>query len=569
MKTIFATLSILLPAVFHANAQPAINPGGVVNAASYIRSGFPNSGIAQGSMFVVFGRDLGPAELRTAAGPPMPTSLAGTSIRVSVTGTAVDALLYYTSSSQVAAILPSSTPLGEGTVTVTYNNAASPPALIRVVRSAPGIFTRNQVGHGQAILHSVASPGEWRLNEVTEAAQPGQAAILWTTGLGPIGADDAGTPPVGNLSADVEVLVGNRPVRPFYYGRSAGFPGIDQINFVVPAGVDGCRVPVAESVDGVIGNYATMAIAASGRACSDPDSLPAADMERLRQNQDGKVAWIRLNRLRAVLGGTPVRQDDGTAAVVRGNLSGMLANGALAGPGSPPALGTCAVYTLPEPGSNVVIEPTHPDYRQPLDAGPALSVTGPLGRKYLFRGLQGAYEATFNAGALPEYLVPGSYSLDNGSGGADLGSFQAGLNLPAPLTWTNEAEISDVPRTADLTVTWNGGAPDREFVFIAGVSVNHDSKAQASFVCSERVTAGRFVIPAAVLSSLPASSEWTGAGLPSILGIGTLALLEGATFTAPGLDLGVFGYVNASLKVVHYRDGATVRIQDFKKGDQQ
>lgn len=553
MKPLFAILSLLLLAAIRAGAQPSISPGGVVNAASYIRSEFPNSGIAQGSLFIVFGRDLGPGELRTFEGLPKPKTLAGTSVRVSAGGDTVDAYLYYTSATQVAAILPSNTPLGAGTVTVTHNNVASAPMSVRVVRSAPGIFTRNQVGHGQAILQNVASPTAWPLNEPTEAAQPGSAAILWGTGLGPIEADDAGSPPVGNVSADVEVLVGNRPVRPFYYGRSGDFPGIDQINFLVPAGVEGCRVPVAVRVDGVVGNYASMAITSSGKTCSDPVSLPAVDMERLRRKQDGTVAWITLNRFSASLGGVSIRQDDGKGEVVRGDLSGMLASGALAGPGSMPALGTCTVYALPEPGSSMMMEPVHPDYRQAVDAGPALSVSGPQGQKYMFRRLKGEYEATLGGGTLPEYLLPGTYRVDNGRGGAGLGSFQAELNLPPPLVWTNEAQISEVPRTADLTVTWSGGDPGREFVFIGGVSVNHASKVQASFLCSERVTAGRFVIPATVLSSLPASSEWTGAGLPSALGLGTQPLMEEATFTASGLDLGLFRYLDATLKSVHYR----------------
>lgn len=569
MKPLFATLTILLPVAIQAGAQPSINPGGVVNAASYIRPGFPNSGIAQGSLFIVFGRDLGPAELQSFEGLPKPKSLAETSVRVSVGGATVDAYLCYTSASQVAAILPSNTPLGAATVTVTYNNVVSAPASVHVVRSAPGIFTRNQVGHGQAILQNVAAPTAWPLNEPTEAAQPGSVAILWGTGLGPIEADDGGIPLIGNVSADVQVLVGNRPVRPFYYGRSGSFPGIDQINFLVPDGVEGCRVPVAVMVDGVVGNYATMAIASSGKTCSDPVSLPAPDMQRLREKQDGKVAWITLSRFSASLDGMSVRQDDGKGAIVRGNLSSMLATGALAGPGSMPALGTCTVYTLPEPGSSMMMEPVHPDYRQAVDAGPALSVSGPRGQKYLFRGLEGEYEATLGGGTLPEYLLPGSYSVNNGSGGAGLGSFQAKLNLPPPLVWTNEAQISDVPRTSDLTVTWSGGNPDQEFVFIGGVSVNHASKAQASFLCSERVTAGLFVIPATVLSSLPASSEWAGAGLPSVLGVGTQPLMEEATFTAVGLDLGLFRYLNATLKTVHYRDGAAKPIEEFEKGDQQ
>lgn len=556
MKRLLAALSLLPLSALRIGAQPVVNPGGVVNGASYIRSGFPNSGIAQGSLFVVFGRGLGPGELRAFPGLPKPVSLAGTSIRVSVGGTSVDAFLYYTSSSQVAAILPSNTPLGEGTVTVTYNNVASPPVSIRVVRSAPGIFTRNQAGHGQATLQIVASRDEWLLNEATEAARPGQAAVLWGTGLGPVAADDSGAPPSGDVSADVDVLVGNRPVRPFYYGRSGSLPAIDQINFIVPAAVEGCRVPVAVSVDGVVSNYATMAISSSGKTCSDPVSLTAADMERLRPKEDGKAAWILLNRLRASLGSDSILQDEGAAEIARGNLGTMLASGAIISGASAPALGTCTVYTLPEPADYLVLEPQPATYLQPLDAGPALRVTGPRGQKYLFRGLEGGYEATLGRGTseLPEYLVPGPYRVDNGSGGAGLVPFQASLDLLPALIWTNEAEIRDVPRSSDLTVTWNGGDPDREFVVIAGASLNTASKAQASFVCSERVRAGRFVVPAAVLSSLPASSEWTGAGVPSALGIGTQPVVANATFTAPGLDLGVFRYLNALIKAVHYRD---------------
>ena len=36
-------------------AQPLVNPGGVLNAASYALPGTQNSAIAQGAMFVVFG----------------------------------------------------------------------------------------------------------------------------------------------------------------------------------------------------------------------------------------------------------------------------------------------------------------------------------------------------------------------------------------------------------------------------------------------------------------------------------------------------------------------------------
>ena len=71
-------------------ATAAINSGGIVNAASYRRVGLPNSGIAQGSIFLVFGSNLGPAQLTTDPDFPLGTSLAGTSIKVTVNAVTVD-----------------------------------------------------------------------------------------------------------------------------------------------------------------------------------------------------------------------------------------------------------------------------------------------------------------------------------------------------------------------------------------------------------------------------------------------------------------------------------------------
>src|SRR4051794_14215928 len=81
-----------------SSAAPQIRA--IVNAASYTRSELPNSAIAPGSIFVVFGTELGPAALQQASGFPLPVTLAGTSARVTVGPTTVDAIVLYTSASQ-------------------------------------------------------------------------------------------------------------------------------------------------------------------------------------------------------------------------------------------------------------------------------------------------------------------------------------------------------------------------------------------------------------------------------------------------------------------------------------
>ncbi|MGH9719798.1 MAG: hypothetical protein ACRD8O_06265, partial [Bryobacteraceae bacterium] len=79
-------------------AQPVISSGGAVNAASFALPDLPNGSIALGSMFVVFGRNLGPATLVQATSYPLPATLAGTSIRITTPGTplAINAIMVYT-----------------------------------------------------------------------------------------------------------------------------------------------------------------------------------------------------------------------------------------------------------------------------------------------------------------------------------------------------------------------------------------------------------------------------------------------------------------------------------------
>ena len=173
------------PSVFAAN--PAIAANGVKNAASYANPALPNGAIAQGSILNVFGSNMGPASLAYASTLPLPTTLSGTQVSVTVTGSTVQCFMIYTSAGQVAAILPSTTPVGTGTITVSYNAAESATAPIRVAASSFGIFTINQQGGGQAVVQD----GNYKFNSATFAFQPRETVVLWGTGLGPISGNDA------------------------------------------------------------------------------------------------------------------------------------------------------------------------------------------------------------------------------------------------------------------------------------------------------------------------------------------------------------------------------------------
>jgi hypothetical protein len=130
-------LGLLGPAIQAAAESPRIAPLGIRNAASF---GFAESGggIAPGSIFGVFGTDLGP-ETPLQGTIPYPDSLPNdaTGTRVEVrsleSGATVAAYLLYTSASQVMGILLSTTPLGRAQLTVIHGGEASEPQEVDVL----------------------------------------------------------------------------------------------------------------------------------------------------------------------------------------------------------------------------------------------------------------------------------------------------------------------------------------------------------------------------------------------------------------------------------------------------
>jgi len=194
----------------------------------------------------------------------------GTSISVTVGNTSVDALMIYTSPTQIAAILPSRTPVGAGQITVSYAGASSAAAPIQVVASSFGIFTLNQGGSGPAVVQDYISSTEFVVNSLTTPAKPGQTLILYGTGLGPVTFDESQPAQAGNVGAnDFELDVAGVPAAVSYHGRSSCCTGLDQINFQVPDVVDGCYVPVSVRNGGVVSNFTTISVSSGGQVCSD------------------------------------------------------------------------------------------------------------------------------------------------------------------------------------------------------------------------------------------------------------------------------------------------------------
>ena len=206
-------LSCLL--VASACAQPLVYNRGVLNAASFMPQGLAGGGIAQGSIFSIFGTRFGPGSPVEASAFPLGTTLGNVSVTLTQGATTVNAIPLYVSNTQVNAIMPSNAPLGRVSLRVLSGALKSPPVPVTVVTSAFGIFTAGGAGTGPGILQNYITAVNQPINEPSIAAQPGQTIILWGTGLGPVpgGADNV-APPAGNgpvRTVPVELESQDRP----------------------------------------------------------------------------------------------------------------------------------------------------------------------------------------------------------------------------------------------------------------------------------------------------------------------------------------------------------------------
>ena len=137
----------------------------------------------------------------------------------------------------------------------------------------------------------------------------------------------------------------------------------------------------------------------------------------------------------------------------------------------------------------------------------------------------GTYLAQLGTAAIP---TSGGAFTFHGSGGAQVGSFNATVNFPNPLqTWTNETAAAIVTRSSGLTITWSGGASG-SYVVIAGTSILSAAGVTAGYTCIVPQSAGQFTVPSYILLGLPAGTGSTTVEKTTAF----------TTFTASGLDYG-------------------------------
>jgi uncharacterized protein (TIGR03437 family) len=539
-----------------------------VNVASFANPSLPNGAVAQGSMFTVFGSNIGPATLVQVDEFPLPPQLGGTSIKVTVGGTTVDAIMIFSAAGQVGAVLPSNTPLGTGTLTLTYNGQAGAPIPITVVAHSFGTFGINQAGSGPAVLTNALDP--FSVNSVFNSALPGEQWDIWGTGVGAVAGDEAAMPLPGDLPYNVQVLVGATAAQVLYRGRSGCCVGVDQIRFVVPAGTTGCYVPITVTVEGVVSNFTTMAINPTSGPCSDPASgLTPAVLSQAQSNGALRVGTIDGSRTRTSFA-LPAGIAGQSFTSVSDSLSAAFESFTLAQVQSQTGflnvstVGACTVYQFRDSTGDEIQDPVA---GMALDAG-TLTLTGPEGSRVITRDADGFYYEMLSSGfsflrAITSglraassgkdagfkgqfdstgYYQPGTHTV-TGTGGAVVGPFTTTFNVGSALTWTNPT--TSISRSSPFTVQWQGGSGDRVVMFgFSAYDFDDDEGSGAAFWCLANRAAGSFTIPQAVLGSLPPPEliESIPAGA---FGVGSQSLQSA---TIPGMDLGFSEFTDLSFQ---------------------
>lgn len=533
----------VLPVVARAADKPVIL-GPVRNGASFegdvpAPSGpMPiGTGLAGGSIFVLFGSGLGPNEIALGAVPypdQLPSEASGTRVtfRSLENEQVYLAPLIHSLQTQVSGIVPSPLPVGLAEVTVSYDGMESEPTQVAIVEFSPGLFTVSQTGNGPAVVQNYESAVEQPLNTLTHPASPGQYLVLWGTGLGPIDGPDNVSPPAGNLREDVAVWIGTVEVPAEYAGRSPEFPGVDQINVRIPddGSIEmGCYQDLGIKIgDYGFGAQTSVSISDTPGECDHPWGLPAEKLAEL--DAGGTMSFVHLTLSEELSQANAAKVNAygvSQERTSRRQISLPFLSNVI------PGVSACSqVISLvgPLPVGPLPIRPVSAGF--PLDIGGSLHFAGPGARSFTI--LQSDVEATAFE-PIPDLgedlLVAGDWTL-SAPGGSDVPPFEKAFTI-APLP----ADIlpASVPVNADLDITWDGSAYEEGDRIEIRLQQKPEEPAQPVthvLLCRAKATVGSLRITTQNLGWIEAS-----AGAPLLWRLST----EGAPreFTAEGLDHGV------------------------------
>jgi uncharacterized protein (TIGR03437 family) len=215
------------------NAVRVLRPVSTAISLSAVTNGASNRAgpIAPGEVVALYGSGLAGVQSVLFNGLPAP--------------------LLYSTDTQVGAVVPYSLTASSVQIVAQRPSTTSAPLPATLAITAPGIFTLNGSGAGQA----AANNQDGTANGPATPAAAGSIIVLYATGEGqtsPSGVDGRpGSTPLPQPLLPVTVNIGGIAAEVKYAGGASGLiAGLMQVNAVIPAGVSG-TVPVTISVGGV------------------------------------------------------------------------------------------------------------------------------------------------------------------------------------------------------------------------------------------------------------------------------------------------------------------------------
>ncbi len=223
-----------------------LNPQGVLNSASFAPPGNP---VSPGQFVALFGANLA-AGTAIAQSTTFPTVLAGVSVAVN----GLAAPLYFVSPGQISCLIPFGVTGLTATISVnntsvintgTHSNSVDVP----LAATAPGIFTQSQRGYGIGAMQRARG---FSLITAANPVRRNDAIVVYLTGLGAVspavrdGAPGPSAEPLARTTQTPKVYIGGKPAVVLYSGLAPGYPGLYQLNVLVPGTAPyGAKVPLA------------------------------------------------------------------------------------------------------------------------------------------------------------------------------------------------------------------------------------------------------------------------------------------------------------------------------------
>jgi uncharacterized protein (TIGR03437 family) len=217
-------------------SPPTFTAAGVANYASYM-----GGALAPGEVIAISGTALGVGMANAAMSS------------TSVTFDGVAAPLVSVTTTQITAIVPFNV-AGKTTtqLQVTVGSQSAPAIALPVAPAAPGIFTLNGAGSGQAAVLNQ----DGTVNSASNPAPAGTEVAIYATGGGqtsPAGVNGqiVSTPAPLN-AATVAVSIGGQSAQVAYAGGAPGlYAGILQVNAIIPSGATSGSNTLVLNIGGV------------------------------------------------------------------------------------------------------------------------------------------------------------------------------------------------------------------------------------------------------------------------------------------------------------------------------